>query len=196
MFSTTVRKQHRILDFDIENRPLSYWFADVTTAEITAIAWKFYDWTDEPAVRFLKPPPDHEWSAIAMLREFKAAYDAADMVTGHFIRKHDLPIINSAMIEYGLPTLGPKMTSDTKLDFIKHGSFSASQLALSKVLDVKAPKPRMTTNRWRDANRLTDEGIAATIERVTGDVKQHMELRGRLLDEGLLGPPRLWTPKP
>jgi hypothetical protein len=33
------------LDFDIENRPLTYLGSDFTTAEVTAIAWA---WTDAP----------------------------------------------------------------------------------------------------------------------------------------------------
>ena len=35
----------RVLDFDIENRPLSYLGSDFTTAEVTAIAWA---WCDRP----------------------------------------------------------------------------------------------------------------------------------------------------
>jgi hypothetical protein len=183
----------RILDFDIENRPLAYWFDDRTTGEITAIGWAFYD---DPVVisKLLKPPPSHEKSMLKMLLSFRRVYDEAVMVTGHYIRRHDLPIINAHMIEFGLPPLGPKMTSDTKLDLIKTAQFSASQLALSKILEVDAEKPRMTVARWRDANRLTPEGRAAARERVEGDVKQHMEMRAALLREGLLGPPRMWTP--
>jgi hypothetical protein len=33
------RGELRVLDFDIENRPLSYWYDGKSTAEITAIAW-------------------------------------------------------------------------------------------------------------------------------------------------------------
>lgn len=196
MFTAEPRAKHRILDFDIENRPLSYWFGDMTTAEITAIAWSWYDDDAPPVYRVLLPPPDHESSFLRMLRDFKRAYDEADMVTGHFIRKHDLPIINAALIEFNLPTLGPKMTCDTKLDMVKRGQLSVSQLALSNMLEVKAPKPSMEGGRWRDANRLTDQGIAAAIERVTGDVRQHMELRRAMLKADLLGPPRLWSPRP
>lgn len=183
----------RILDFDIENRPLAYWYDDKTTGEITAIAWAFYD---EPVImsKLLKPPPDHERSMLGMLLKFKKAYDKADMVTGHYIRVHDLPIIQAHMIEFGLEPLGPKMTSDTKLDLIKRSNLSASQLGLSKMLDVSAEKPRMSVGRWRDANRLTPEGRAAARERVEGDVKQHMELRAAMLERGLLKEPSLWIP--
>ena len=190
---TNVHTQHRILDFDIENRPLAYWYDGNTTAEITAIGWAFYD---EPVIhsRLLLPPPKHETSMLKMLKAFRRAYDKADIVTGHFIRVHDLPIINSHMIEFGLPPLDAKMSSDTKIDLIRHGQMSASQLALSAMLDVKAPKPRMTNLRWRDANRLTPDGMVLARERVEGDVKQHMELRAAMLRDGLLKPPSLWSP--
>jgi hypothetical protein len=37
------RRKLRILDFDIENRPLSYWVPDRPSAEITAIAAGWVD---------------------------------------------------------------------------------------------------------------------------------------------------------
>jgi hypothetical protein len=183
----------RVLDFDIENRPLAYWYGDATTAEITAIAWSWYG-DDEVHVRYLDPVPYHETSAVGMLEAFRRAYDKADMVTGHSIRRHDLPIVNSALVEYGLQTLSPKLVSDTHLDLIRYGQQSKSQASLSNVLGTKAEKPAMSTVRWRDANRLTPDGITATIERVVGDVKQHKELRLALIERGLLKPPRTWTP--
>lgn len=195
MFESTPVKQHRILDFDLENRPLAYWFDDRTTAEITAIAWSWIGGANgNMTVRVLEPPPDHETSMVRMLTDFKRAYDQADVVTGHYIIMHDLPMLNSHMIEFGLPALGPKMVSDTKIHLVRHGNMSASQLALSAMLDVKAEKPRMTNLRWRDANRLTVDGRLAAINRVTGDVRQNMELRRGLLKAGLLKPPTLWRP--
>lgn len=192
-FPTWSLRPLKVLDFDIENRPLAYWYDDRTTGEITAIAWAWYS-DDVIDVRTLAAPPHHESSMERMLMDFKAVYDEADMVTGHYIRSHDLPIINSHMIEFGFPKLGPKLTSDTKHDLAKHAQMSASQMALSNMLEVKAPKPRMTNLRWRDANRLTTDGIDLAIERVTGDVRQHMEMRRAMMREGILREPQLWTP--
>lgn len=193
MFTATPVKQHRILDFDIENRPLSYWYGDVTTAEITAIAWSFIG-SGVVEYRTLAPPPDHELSTYNMLAAFGKAYDEADMVTGHYIRRHDLPIINSAMMEWDVNPLTPKLTSDTKLDLVKHGGLPVSQQALGAMLEIQKPKVPMPTHRWRDANRLTPEGIQAAVARVVGDVEQHMEMRAELIERGLLLPPRMWTP--
>src|SRR5690242_8588722 len=98
MSSLTYRrlKQLRVLDFDIENRPLSYLGQDYTTGEITAIA---ASWEGEHHVKVWLLGRD---SPDDMLRGFVDLYDQADIVTGHYIRKHDLPIINGALLERGM----------------------------------------------------------------------------------------------
>lgn len=176
----------RVLDFDLENRPLSYWFDGRCTAEITAIA-----------CRFIGEAETHVWllgvdRARTMLEEFRALYDQADLVTGHYIRRHDLPIINAALIENGLPPLGPKLSSDTRLDLVRFGEIAKSQEALGAMLGLTAPKEHMTQSDWREANRLTPEGIEQTRRRVVGDIEQHIELRDVLLERGLLQAPRWW----
>lgn len=193
LFTSTKVGQHRILDFDIENRPLTYWWGDKTTAEITAIAWGWAD-EDEIEVRTLAPPPDDYWTAQRMLLDFLRAYDEADVVTGHYIRGHDLPTINAHLIEMALPPLQSKLVIDTKTDLVKHANLSVSQQALGAMLDVKYPKIAMPQTRWRDANRLTPEGREAAVQRVVGDVRQHKAMRLELTELGYLRPPKLWTP--
>src|ERR1700681_2430315 len=133
---------------------------DFTTAEVTAIAASFgpdkrcYCWLlgrDEP---------------VAMLEAFRVLYDQADIVTGHYIRRHDLPIINGALLEYRLTPLAPKLVSDTKCDLIKFSNLSKSQEALGAMFGIERPKVHMTQEDWRQANRLTKKGIAATRARV------------------------------
>jgi len=177
----------RILDFDIENRPLSYWVPDRPTAEITAIA---ACWVDDPSVMFcwLLGRDDPK----VMLENFARLYDEAGMVTGHYIKKHDLSIINGALIEYGLPALSPKLAQDTKLDLVKRGDLPASQENLADLMGVKDRKLHMTQAMWREANRLTPDGLSLTEARVTADVRQHIKLRAALLRAGLLNPPRVW----
>lgn len=183
----------RILDLDIENRPLSYWIPDRPTAEITAIAWKFS--TGKPyGMRCYTLHPDFPDSYELMLDRFVEAYDQADMVTGHYILRHDLPIINGALLEMNRAPLGEKLVSDTKIHLLKKADISASQQDLAAMIGVHAPKVQMTQADWREANRLTDAGIAKTRKRVTGDVRQHIEMRNRLLELGWLGPPTMWRP--
>jgi hypothetical protein len=188
-------RRPRILDFDIENRPLSYLGGDFTTAEVTAIA---ACWMGEPKtmqVWLLHPPPDAYQSLGVMLDGFLELYNAADLVTGHYIRKHDLPIINGSLMEQGYGPLGEKLTADTKLDLVSHGgAISASQENLAAMLCVRAPKVHMNNEMWRDANRLTFGGLELTKQRVVGDVLQHMALYRELVEMDLLRGPSVWRP--
>lgn len=179
----------RVLDFDIENRPLSYWVPDMPTAEVTAIASCWIGQPDSLEVVVLGRE-----TAIEMLLHFVARYKQADLVTGHYIRKHDLPILNGALLELGLPTLGPKLTSDTKLDMVKKGDIPATQEFLLDTLAVPFEKYHMTQTKWREANRLTPAGIALTEKRVSSDVLGHIAMREEMMKRGLLGPPRMWKP--
>lgn len=178
----------RILDFDIENRPLSYLGSDFTTAEITAIGAGFCGESSIHCWLLGKDSPED------ILESFVELYDAADMVTGHYIRKHDLPIVNGALMEYGMRPLKSKLTSDTKNDLLKRSGISASQENLAAMLDIVAPKIQMNQHKWRQANRLQEDGIELTRQRVVGDVVQHQQLRKRLIERGLLGPPKVWRP--
>lgn len=181
-------RPQRVLDFDVECRPLSFLGSDYMTKEITAMAWS---WSD----------PNHvtcyalgETDAVTMLLAFKAVYDAADIVTGHYIRGFDLPLINGALTEYQLPTLGPKLSHDTKIDLVSRHGMSGSQESIGAMLRLDNPKVQMNQQKWRDANRLTPDGIALSKERVIGDVTQHIEMRNGLLKLGYLSAPVLWKP--
>lgn len=176
-----------MLDFDIENRPLSYLGSDFTTAEVTAIAWA---WTDQPDTVTVYLLGETELPTI--LHHFVAAYQLADMVTGHYIKGHDLPMLNGALMECGMPPLGDKMVQDTKIDLVRAKGISRSQESLGAMLQLDAPKVQMNQAKWRAANRLTPAGLAEVRERVIGDVRQHIELRQRLLNLGLLAPPSMW----
>lgn len=184
----TSGKPFRWLDFDIENRPINYMGGDFTGADITAIA---ASWVGEKKV--------HCWclgevSSEEMLAGFLDLYEQAGGVTGHYIRKHDLPIINGALMEFDFPTLRPKLTCDTKLDLIRRKDLSASQESLAEMLGIPAGKYHMSQPKWRSGNRLTPEGIAYTRKRVVDDVKQHKALRAKLLELGWLKSPRTWYP--
>lgn len=187
-FPSDARKT-RILDFDIENRPLSYWMPDRPTAEVTAIASCWTDDLGSMEVLLLGP-----MTVAEILDRFLARYNEADIVTGHYIRKHDLPILSGQLLELGRPPLSAKMTSDTKLDMLKKADVPATQEYLGEVFGIDAPKVHMTQADWREANRLTPAGLAKTEARVAGDVRQHMLLREAMLAAGWLGGPRLWRP--
>lgn len=181
----------RILDIDCECRPLHWYGYDFVSKEITAIA---YAWiTKRPRVHVLLLNADGK-NLAAILEQFRPVYDAADLVTGHFLRGFDLPLINGAMLDNSHPPLGKKLTQDTKLDLLKFQGLSKSQENLGALLGLRHPKVQMDQRKWREANRLTDEGIALTRKRVVGDVRQHIEMRARMLELGMLRAPRMWAP--
>jgi hypothetical protein len=182
-------RELRILDFDIENRPLSYLGMDFTTAEITSIAASFHG--EDAIYTWLLGVDEMD----DILSGFEVLYNNADIVTGHYIRRHDLPLIEDMRFEFGHAPLGRKLTADTKLDLIAGSrGVSKSQENLSAMLELFEPKVQMNTPKWRMANRLTEEGIALTRERVEGDIVQHKALYNALLAEDRLGPPVLWKP--
>ena len=177
-----------IVDFDCENRPLSYLGGDFTTPELTVVAWK------------LLPRGDMRVAALGhhdmatMLQSFREAWDEADIATGHNVIRHDLPLINAMLLEAGLPPLLPKLVSDTWADLKKRAPGFASQENLAAMLGIKAPKIGMGTATWREANRLTPAGVEKAMGRAVGDVRQHIALRARILELGWLRPPRMWQP--
>jgi hypothetical protein len=179
-------KPLKILSIDCEARPLSWISQDYVSKEITAIAArvigekKFY-------CKLLG-----EVSTEEMLEGFVKLYDEADIITGHYLRGYDLPLINSALSEFGYKPLNSKLTHDTKLDLIKSQGISKSQESLAAMFGLEHPKVKMNQNMWREANRLSDEGIKYVKERVVGDVDQQIEMRAKLMEMGMLGPPKVW----
>ena len=182
------RRPFRVLHFDIEARPPSYLGADFTTREITAIACS---WADDRKI--------HAWllgevDMGEMLDAFRVFYDQADVVSGHYIKRYDLPNINGALLEARRPPLGRKFASDTKDHLRRRQGISVSQESLAGMLDLAEQKHHMTQAAWRQANRLTPDGLAQTRKRVIDDVRQHKQLRRALLEAGWLKPAQVWSP--
>jgi hypothetical protein len=195
-FETRVLKQLKVIDFDMECRPLSWFGGDFVTKEITAIAWRFLDekkthcWTltHQPTERLF------EEAIREGLGLFVGAFEKADIGTGHYVRGFDLPTLNSALAEVGMNVLNSKMIQDTKGDLPKMSGISKSQENLGGLLKLEHEKVQMHQGTWRSANRLTKEGVALSRKRCIGDVEQHIEFREVLLERRLLSPPSRWWP--
>jgi hypothetical protein len=198
-------KPLKILDFDLENRPLAYLGGDYTTAEVTSVAW---GWVVDGRLKgkvqcaLLGVPCYHPGCMAYHIGEplkdvilaFAAAYHEADLVTGHFIRGHDLPVIDGMLLELGYPPLEEKLCQDTKQELKDSKYISLSQESLAAMLDVPAPKIHMNQRKWRTANRLEPEGLELTRQRAVGDVVQHIQMRERLLELKWLKDPKVWDP--
>lgn len=181
----------KVLDFDVECRPITYGGGDFTFGQVTAIAsaWIVRGKPRNIEVVHLDLDPR---SHRRMLKAFVKRFNEADLVTGHFIRGFDLPVINGSLLREGLHPLTEKLTHDTKNDLLRRKHVSASQESLGAMLGLEHPKVAMTQQDWYEANTLTNRGIAKTRRRVVGDVKQHVELREQLLERGWLAPPKVW----
>lgn len=186
---TIAKRTLKILDFDTECRPMHYneWRPE---SQITAIAWS---WVGEVVIHYRVLGEGRE-NERQMLQDFLEAYDEADLVTGHYIRKHDLPLLNDhAMRLLGGP-VSAKLTQDTMQDLREIKSLGKSQDNLAVTLGLAEEKHHMTGADWREANTLDPTGKLATIKRVTSDVAQHKALHARLLAMGVLHSPRVWSP--
>lgn len=139
-------------------------------------------------------PTWREKDMLLMLDFFSQAWDEADIVTGHYIRKFDLPILNGSLFEFEMPLLGPKLAVDTKVDLKEIAAMSLSQENLSALKELDESKFHMNDNWWRKVARLTPEGLDLALTRVVKDVEQHTALRNKLAIAGALNPPSIWTP--
>lgn len=199
MFEAEVLRGGRLLGFDFENRPLAYWYQGETTSEITAIGWKWLH-EDEPHTLMLcasgrfQTEEGDRISDKKAYTQFAALLTEADVVFGHNIRKHDLPIFQAGLLRRELPPLPPILTTDTLRDIPKKNGLSASLANLSAMYGLEGEKQSMSHSDWELSNRLTDEGIALARGRVVGDVLLQEQLRAKLLDLNLLRAPRTWNP--
>jgi hypothetical protein len=180
----------RVLDFDIETRRIGFHSAGKFSpdgCEPVAIA---AGWADEEQV--------YVWTLadskpFQMLANFRHLWNMAGIVTGHYIRKFDLPIINGALLEHGLPLLSPKLTQDTHGDFVRVAGMSKSQENLSLMLRTGSKKVHMADNDWRQIARLDPDAMEQCRARVKGDVVQHKQDRLALLAAGALKAPKVWS---
>jgi hypothetical protein len=181
----------RVLDFDIETRRIGFHSAGKFSpdgCEPVAIA---AGWADEEQVYVwtLKECPSR-----AMLTAFRHLWDMAGLVTGHYCIPFDIPILNGALFEHGLPLLSPKLVTDTHRHFVKVAGFSKSQENLSAMLATGSKKFHMNDHAWRQVARLKPDAMEAARKRAHDDVIQHKEDRLALLAAGALSEPKVWKP--
>ena len=180
----------RALVFDIENRPLSYWYDGNPTAEVTMIAWKFTGEGKEIRVAALRK---NSLGSHSLLKQFLPDYDKADVVIGHNIRSHDLPILNAITVENNLDPLKPKLTIDTLRDLGRYKDIPKSLEYLTELLGCPYQKFHMTQHSWRDANRLKSSGMVKARERVATDVLATEWVYNELVERKMLvKPPKVW----
>jgi DNA polymerase elongation subunit (family B) len=180
----------RVLDFDTECRPMHY-SEYRAESQITGIAWSWVG-DDRVHCEVLQQDLSDERTMIANFVE--GVLNHADVVTGHYIRKHDLPLLTDHCIRLGVELPKPVMVQDTMEIAVVKG-LGKSQENLAATFGLSAEKHHMNGASWRVANSLSELGREGTRKRVMADVVQHKQLRAELLDRGLLKPPRRWSPR-
>jgi hypothetical protein len=198
------KRPERYLCFDLENRPLAYWYDGETTSEITAFGWK---WSDEDVVytMLLTREGTFQWDrsddSESVWFKDKGAYlhfcdelKKADVVYGHNIRRHDLPMLNASLLRRQLPLLPSLVTSDTLKDYPRRKGLSASLENLAAMYGLEGEKKIMRQPDWETANRLSPDGMELARERVASDVLLQESLRKKLIELNLLKPSRRWNP--
>jgi hypothetical protein len=185
-------RAQRVLVFDLEARPIAWYGGDWVTKQITIASSA---WVDDPegTMETYYLTKDSR-SFPRMLTKIANRIASADVVSGHYIRGFDLPLLNGNLFLSDLPLLGPVLTQDTKGELPKMGGMSKSMENLGGSLHLDQPKVGMNTGRWFEANTLEVEGMAYARVRAEGDVLENIELRAELLRRGALGPPKLWHP--
>jgi hypothetical protein len=168
----------------------SEWRAE---SQITGYAWSGRDYIEEVEVQAAILDQNMR-NERAILVRFMKAFAAADIVTGHYIRRHDLPLLSEHCARLGVPFPKRVLVSDTKCDLINVRGLGASQENLALTFGVSEAKHHMAGADWRIANGLSSAGREGTLTRVVADVQQHRRLRLALIARGLLGPPKVWTP--
>ena len=181
-------RRGRIFGFDVEARPGPWQGPDFNFRHLLSMAGRH---TDERTVTYQAPgfePIDLE-VFVAPLRE------EGVLVTGHNLVKYDLPFLNGTLMRLGLDPLPKLLVSDTFAHLPKRGqAFSASLGNMCKRFGVRQQKGSMSEYDWD----LVFQGDPEALERLRkyniGDVNAQLGLRLRLLELGLLGPPRWWYP--
>lgn len=190
----TPGKPLRVLDFDIETRKVGFHDAGrfaPAGCEPVAVAFK---WHGEAGVNVRTL--NTKWSLGSLRWLVRPLFDAfaeADIITGHYIKKFDLPILAGVALETGVYFQRPLMVVDTKTDLVELQGMSKSQENLAALKGLEASKFHVNDNTWRQVARLTKDGMAQAMKRVVADVRQHEQLYNVLQEEGQLGRPNVWV---
>lgn len=158
-------------------------------SQITAIAW---GWIGERQIEHAVLNQNLK-NEQRMLERFLEAYAEADIVTGHYIVRHDLPLLNDHCMRFGWPLLDDKLAQDTKTLLPRVKGLGLSQENLATLYELDAKKHQMNGRRWAVANTLSPEGREEARTRVVSDVRQHKQLRQALIERGYLKPPTRWS---
>lgn len=188
--ATIPKSTRRVLDFDLEC--VAAGFSDPAFVPVRVTAWAFC-WIGSDDIRCEALPVADYYDADARRAFLAPLLDAvrqADVLTFHNGLRADMPWLQGECWTLGLERLGPVLVQDT----IRIGKVRTKkgQDNLAHALGVKDEKLPLSWAQWEAAYAEPD--LATVKERVSGDVRQHMQMRQEMIKRGWLGSPRLWRP--
>jgi hypothetical protein len=181
----------RVLDFDMESMAAGFADPAWVPQKITCIAWSWegYDAVNSvisTQMGFFIPSIRAE-----MLAAFMPVYEQADMVTGHNLLRHDLPLLNAECMRLGLPKPSPKLVLDT-MRLGKTKGLKKGQDNLGGLLRTQQEKQAMDWEAWEQA--YEDPTWQRVRDRAESDVVMHKEIVVQMRERRWLKPPVVWNP--
>ncbi len=182
----------RILDFDTESVAAGFADPQWVPQKITCCAWSWIGSDEIEATistsegLFRRPERRRK-----MLLPLLLAINEADMVTGHNLIRHDLPILMAECRRLGLPDLPDLLVQDT-MRLGKTKGFKKGQDNLIALTDGPVQKLSLSWQEWQDA--YEEKGWATVVERCKTDVEGHKLLRQEMLERGWLKDAVRWRP--
>ena len=181
----------RILDFDTESLAAGFADPEWVPQKITCSAWS---WVGEDVVHhricgirgFFIPEV-----RAKSLRPLVAAIRQADIVRGHNLARHDLPVLNAECLRLGLGPLPPLQVQDS-IKIVRTKGFKKGQDNLARLLKLEKEKLAMDWQAWEDA--YAEAGWPTVIARCVSDVEQHKQLWDAMSAAGWLKPMTVWRP--
>lgn len=173
----------RLLCFDIENKPGTYGGGDYTFPKVTALAGRFLDGGPVQSWCLTRSKPKR---MVRDIRAFREMWDAAEIVMGHNIRRHDVKILNGLYTSLDEPVLEPKRMVDTYSDQPKMAGISRSLENLCARWGCPVEKVHMPEHVWEQAYDGVPEAVARMKLRCETDVEINIWLYHELRRRGLL----------
>jgi len=187
MATWTTVSTRRTFAFDVEAQPGPWGGGDFTFRSMLSIAGVYADDLDRPV--YLGPG-----FTPKQLERFVKPMRGDTLIVTHNGPRYDLPFLNGTLIKMGLVPLKRVLLSDTYAHIPKRGqAFSASLGNLAQRFGVEHQKGHMSEVDWDLAYHGDPEAKAKLREYNIGDCLTTLSLRSALLEEGLLGPPRMWV---
>ena len=173
----------KILDFDTENRPGFYWYDGQTTDMLMCVSWAFLDVEAQPRSLLLRYSKV-DGLYMPDLAPFINDLENADIVTGHNIRRHDIPLLNAHRIRTGRPPIAWPHIIDTLDRGLWQGGtkgLSRSQANTADLLGLNQDKMTVHIPVWEQAAAGNPAALQVIRERCESDVVMHMELYRKLV---------------